>query len=264
MSDGTPILHSSPFDGIRRSRPDGSEFWSARELQPLMGYAEWRNLQTAIERARAAIRNTEGKSALTSHVVDANTIVARPQGGSIRKADFELSRYAAYLTAINGDPEKPETAAAQAYFAIKTREAELTIQKPSVAVQLPQGNSSEDRAIRRLAVLNAARGLVDPKHLEAKARIQLAHGLGETPEIPQEILPLYAQTYLEEKGMSRSDIKSHASNFGKRVKAAYMLLHDKEPMKYPLETANGQVRSVYAYTENDRHIMDSVWSLHYQ
>lgn len=121
---GELTTNRSPFDRIRRVRADGAEYWSARDLQPLMGYAEWRNLQTAIDRARAAIRNTHGENAVTSHVVDATTLVRRPQGGSIKKEDFELSRYAAYLTAINGDPEKPETAAAQAYFAIRTREAE--------------------------------------------------------------------------------------------------------------------------------------------
>lgn len=38
--------------------------------------------------------------------------------------NFELSRFAAYLVAMNGDPNKSEVAAAQAYFAIRTREAE--------------------------------------------------------------------------------------------------------------------------------------------
>lgn len=112
----------SPFDAIRQTRPDGSEYWSARDIQPLMGYADWRNLQTAISRAKMAVINTG--EPLTSHVVDATKVVPRPQGGSINREDFELSRHAAYLTAINGDPEKPETAAAQSYFAVQTRVAE--------------------------------------------------------------------------------------------------------------------------------------------
>ena len=39
--------------------------------------------------------------------------------------NYQLSRMAAYLVAMNGDPNKPEVAAAQAYFAAMTRQAEL-------------------------------------------------------------------------------------------------------------------------------------------
>ena len=39
-------------------------------------------------------------------------------GGIRRGVDYFLSRAACYLIAMNGDPTKPEIAAAQAYFAI--------------------------------------------------------------------------------------------------------------------------------------------------
>ena len=38
--------------------------------------------------------------------------------------DYFISRFGAYLFAMNGDPRKPEVAAAQAYFAVQTRRAE--------------------------------------------------------------------------------------------------------------------------------------------
>ena len=113
----------SPFDAIRQVRADGTEFWSARDLMPLLGYGDrWQNFAEVIERAKAAAINAG--TDVTSQITDASNLVQRPQGGSAMRADFSLSRYACYLVAMNGDPRKPEIAAAQTYFAIKTREAE--------------------------------------------------------------------------------------------------------------------------------------------
>lgn len=48
-----------------------------------------------------------------------------------KQEDYRLLRLGFYLTAMNGDPRKPEVAAAQSYFAIKTREAETVIPSQS-------------------------------------------------------------------------------------------------------------------------------------
>lgn len=108
----------SPFDAIRRTRPDGTEYWSARDLQPVMGYSTWRNFLVPIERARTAAGN-QGEDT-TTHFAGSRKVSASGPDSE----DVHLTRFGAYLVAMNGDPNKPEVAAAQAYFAIRTREAE--------------------------------------------------------------------------------------------------------------------------------------------
>jgi len=252
MSDLARINDGSPFDAIRRVRPDGSEYWLARDLCNLVQYETWRNFAAAIDRAKIAIENQ--KVPLSSHVVGVDKVVERPQGGSLRIEDFELSRFGAYMVLMNGDPRKPEIAAAQGYFAIRTHQAER-IERAVDVIEL---------STRRLQLIQAARGLIDEGHLETKARIVLARGLGEAPELDAATTPLYAQTFLEEKGLSRQRIKAVSGPFGKRVKAAYVLEHGEEPKQYPLETGNGQVRPVNAYTEADRPLLEQIWAKYYE
>lgn len=113
---------SSPFDAIRRVTDEGREYWSARDLMPLLGYDRWENFAKAISRAEIAVDAQNGDH--DHHFRDATKVVERSQGGGSKLADVELTRFAAYQVAMCGDPRKPEVAAALAYFAIRTREAE--------------------------------------------------------------------------------------------------------------------------------------------
>lgn len=126
-----------------------------------------------------------------------------------------------------------------------------------------QLNAIVRRAQMNMELLQAARGLIDPKHLEAKARVELARGLGELPQLDPGTRPLYTQDFLKTKNLSKSRMKSIAGTFGKRVKAAYTLEYGREPGKYPLNLANGQTRDVCAYTEADRELMERIWETYY-
>ena len=122
MNSIIPTSNESPFDAIRQVREDGTEFWSARDLMPLLGYVEWRKFEGSVDRARMSA-DAQGV-ALADHFGGAAKVIEGGRWGSQTVADFDLSRFACYLVAMNGDPRKPEVAAAQAYFAIRTREAE--------------------------------------------------------------------------------------------------------------------------------------------
>ena len=97
----------SPFDSIKRTGKDGAEYWLARDLMPMLGYGDkWQNFEAAVDRAKIAaeVQGHDVKTLFTS--------VSKKTGGRPRE-DFKLTRYAAYLVAMNGDPNKPEVAAAQ-------------------------------------------------------------------------------------------------------------------------------------------------------
>lgn len=126
-----------------------------------------------------------------------------------------------------------------------------------------QLNAAIFAARAQMELCQAAQGLIHPDHLEAKARIILARGMGEHAELNVATRPLYTQDFLKGKNLSRTRMKSVQGMFGKRVKAAYIELHGTEPQMYPLDLSNGQVREVKAYTEADRPLMEQVWREHY-
>lgn len=102
---------------------DGVEYWLARELQVLLGYADWRNFLNTIEKAKESCKTTG--EAISDHFVDVNKMVKIGSGAERKQDDIMLTRYACYLIAQNGDPKKEQIAFAQSYFAIQTRKQEL-------------------------------------------------------------------------------------------------------------------------------------------
>lgn len=120
------IPSAGPFEAIRRTDVSGSEYWSARDLMPLLGYDRWENFTQSINRAFLAAGNSEDSAAAEQHFRNATKMLPIGNGAERAVGDRHLTRYACYLVAMNGDPRKPEIAAAQTYFAVKTREAEVS------------------------------------------------------------------------------------------------------------------------------------------
>ena len=110
------------FEDIAHREAD-IEYWLARELQVLLGYAKWSNFEQVIDKARDACRNAG--HAPEDHFADVGKMVDLGSGAQRLIEDVALTRYAAYLIAQNGDPKKEAIAFAQTYFAVQARKQEL-------------------------------------------------------------------------------------------------------------------------------------------
>ena len=111
------------FEEIKKSNEYGGEYWLARELAPVLEYAQWRNFVVVIEKAKTACE-TSGNS-IADHFADVSKMVGIGSDAMRSIDDVMLSRYACYLIVQNADPRKETVALGQTYFAIKTREREL-------------------------------------------------------------------------------------------------------------------------------------------
>lgn len=115
--------HHQPFEDLLQHGNEGQEYWSARDLAPLLDYRDWRNFQNVLSRAAQACETSHQQ--VSDHFVETTKMVVLGSGAQRELEDVHLSRYACYLVVQNGDPAKPVIAAGQTYFAIQTRRQEL-------------------------------------------------------------------------------------------------------------------------------------------
>ena len=112
------------FEDLKKVNQHKIEYWSARSLQPCLGYSQWRRFENAIQKAIESCKQSGNDP--SHHFAGAGNPITSGKGRTQVVEDYHLSRFACYLIAQNGDPRKQEIANAQKYFAIQTRRQELT------------------------------------------------------------------------------------------------------------------------------------------
>lgn len=117
----------SLFDSIKHVDASGLEYWSARELASALDYT-WEGFERVISRAKISMEET-GQN-VDNHFRHVSNMVQLGSGSQRLIDDIELTRYACYIIAQNGNAaKKPAVAGAQAYFAIQTRRQEVLEQR---------------------------------------------------------------------------------------------------------------------------------------
>lgn len=121
-----PTIGSTSFEALQQINAHQAAFWSARDLQPLLGYAQWRRFEDAIKRAITSCEQSGNNP--EHHFAGVGKPIPGGKGAVQVVDDYQLSRFACYLIAQNGDSRKVEIAQAQKYFAVQARKQELSEQ----------------------------------------------------------------------------------------------------------------------------------------
>jgi len=147
VDENLPAERFKSFEELRKINQYGAEYWSARDLQPLLGYTQWRRFEDATK--RAIISCEQSGNTPDYHFAGAGKPIVGGKGAVQEVPDYHLSRFACYLIAQNGDPRKPQIANAQKYFAIQTRRQEVSdiLAADIERLELRKQTSEEFRAL---------------------------------------------------------------------------------------------------------------------
>jgi DNA-damage-inducible protein D len=110
------------FDSIKNNDNASGEFWSARDLQKALEYSTWEKFTPVIEKAKVSFRTSKitASTNINDHFRQVVKMVEIGSGTIREIDDIQLSKYACYLIAQNGDPRKKPIALAQSYFNVQT------------------------------------------------------------------------------------------------------------------------------------------------
>jgi DNA-damage-inducible protein D len=80
--ENLPQAQGVSFEGLKKTNDFGAEYWSARDLQPLLGYNHWRSFENAVKKAITSCQQSGN---------DPNHHFARAQHDHRRKGGYSGS-----------------------------------------------------------------------------------------------------------------------------------------------------------------------------
>ena len=121
--EGQPPI--TAFEQIKHFDEHGQEYWSARELMPVLTYGKWQDFHNVIKDAMEVYRQSSGQ-------VDAIFTTTRKDSTTAQRKypqlDYHLTRHACYLIVLSADGSKPLISLAKTYFAVTTEQYEQLVQ----------------------------------------------------------------------------------------------------------------------------------------
>ncbi|MDY5986246.1 DNA damage-inducible protein D [Sporofaciens sp. SGI.106] len=159
MDKNRIMAKKAQFDDLIHVDEDAQvEYWLARELMEALGYERWENFAKSIRRAMESC-DIQGVT-VNDHFREVTKMVGIGSSAKRKIKDFMLTRYACYLIAMNGDPQKEEIAFAQSYFAVQTRKQEL-IEERIALIERTQAREKLKESEKRLSQNIYERGVDD-------------------------------------------------------------------------------------------------------
>jgi DNA-damage-inducible protein D len=134
---------------------NGIIYWWASDLMTMLWYPNMKSFQKVLDRATKAL-----VSLWIPHYE--NIIAKNHLIDWLDSQDFKLTRFACYITVMNGDPKKTEVAKAQAYFIQSTRKFELAywntddIDRLLIRDEITEWNKSLSSIVKKAKIENYA------------------------------------------------------------------------------------------------------------
>jgi len=228
-------------------QPNGTIYWFGRDLMRFLGYENYTAFKGAINKAISTC------ATLGIPILD-NFIEVHREIEEKSVPDYKLTRFACYLTAMNGDVRKPQIARAQAYFVAMAdafrqyiRDAE-NIER----IQIREDVSEHEVALSGLAYRSGVncyplfqnagyRGLynMDLKVLKGRKGIELNRSLLDFMGKEELAANLFRITQTEarirnENVRGQAALENTAEAVGRRVRATILETGGNPPEQLPI------------------------------